>query len=171
MRKPSKDIWILACLLVLLVVIGILSSKNGQGDSEIEVMPRRTTYSPRPGGVKALYDTLDKLGYRVERHLDRLTTPPNDGVLFLVALESSPSKDEWQAAREWVERGNLLIVAGDELPENVLTNDDLKAQSSTPSCPSFLSPGVKSFCVGEKGRIDEDQLPFCDLQSFTKEYG
>lgn len=113
--------------------------------SGLEVIPRRTTYSSRPGGLKALYKTLEALGWQVKRHLKPLTSPPGDGVLFIVTPERPYSSDEMVALQQWVERGNLLVYAPDIHMEDPREGKKNWGVSSSPACPSFLSPNVSSF--------------------------
>lgn len=141
--KLSQDAWVLLTLLIILVLISIFAvGKQGTG---IEILPRRTTYSTRPGGVRALYDTLDKLGYPVARRLKPLDSWPADGVLFLISPEIPLSSGEWASVREWVQAGNLLIVSSDDLGDVRTPGEKVRTARSAPVCPSFLSPGVRSF--------------------------
>ena len=72
MRAVSKDIKVLIGLLVILLIASLLASRQ-QGTSEFEILPRRTTYSARPGGVKALYETLRALDYPVQRSTHKIS--------------------------------------------------------------------------------------------------
>src|SRR5206468_2888079 len=63
--------------------------------------------------LRALYLTLEQLGYRPRRHhrpLDQLTEA---GALVIAEPEIDLTSQEWQALARWVERGNLLLLYSD----------------------------------------------------------
>jgi len=167
----SQDIWVLVILLLFLAAAGYFAAARHRDSGVFEVFPRRTTYSSKPGGMKALYETLDKLGYPVIRDLKPLTSPPRDGVLFIVSPETSVSNEEWQALRTWVERGNLLILASDDLTEYMQPAGKFATERSAPACPSFLSPNVASFRVPKDSSILEREWEFGHGDSFRKPFG
>lgn len=153
----SQDVWVLIVLLLFFVVTSVFVTTRGDENGGMEVIPRRTSYSSRPGGLRALYETLGQTGYPVQRHTAPLTGLASDGVLFIISPETPISSQDWQAVRAWVERGNLLILA------DGIDMDDSRGKTSAygvvsaPSIPSFLSPGASSFRVpAGRGIFEED---------------
>lgn len=171
MRKLSKDIKILIGLLFFLIAIVVLFGRGREVSSETELIPRRTSYSSTPGGVRALYNTLDRLGYPVQRQLCELTTAPSDGVLFMLAPETSPSPSEWLAVREWVKRGNVLVVAGSELTMPTTLFGKQHAVETHPTGPSFLSSDTRSFAIAEKARVKSTEMSLDKLRGLVKPFG
>ncbi len=167
MAKLGKDVWILGLLLVLVIILGIVLGNHQSADQGPEVIPVRTTYSARPGGLRALYETLESLGYPVKRNLGKFDTEPEDGVLFVVAPEAPISREEWDTLRRWIERGNLLVLTGNAVAEPSVFGG-MQTVSSTPACPSFLSRGVSSFVVAEEERIERPYARLGARQRFTR---
>ncbi|MCE5200321.1 MAG: DUF4350 domain-containing protein [Armatimonadota bacterium] len=160
MRRLSKDIWILVGLLFILVIAGMIAGNRRPGNSEIEYYPRRTTFSARPGGLKALYETLRRLDYPVQKRMDKLSANINDGTLFVISPEKSISREEWASLRGWVERGNLLVLAGFNPPEPVAVGHSPATSVAKPRYPSFMSSGVRSLRIAGPGRIDDTEMSF-----------
>jgi len=120
--RRNKDTWILAVLLILLGFLVVLTVMRSTAEKEVlELFPRRTSYSTRPNGVKALYLTLERLGYRVRRHAAPLYLLPQDPAVraaFILSPEpfAPLASDEWRGLAEWVRDGRLACLAFD-LPE------------------------------------------------------
>ncbi|MCE5315539.1 MAG: DUF4350 domain-containing protein [Armatimonadota bacterium] len=167
MRSFSKDVWVLIGLLAFLIVAAIFSKGQQEASSDIEIFPKRTTYSARPGGVKALYETLRALDYPVRRNNAKLTDGIDDGVLFIVSPETPVSHDEWDAVRRWIERGNLLVIAANKPPEPRKLGEEPKSTSARPVLPSFISPGVQSVRMAGDERIDSSEIALDDLGALT----
>lgn len=153
MRSLSKDVWILVALLAILIVAGVMSKGRQEASSEFEMFPRRTTYSARPGGTKALYETLRRLDYPVKRNTDVLSDRIDDGALFVISPETPVSQTELNGLRKWVERGNILIMADNQPPVSD-TDKTPHVDSAAPVIPSFLSPGIYSVGIAGYDRID-----------------
>ena len=169
-RRLSQDAWVLIILLIFMIIIGGFAGRRQDGSgSGMDVIPRRTTYSDKYGGLKGLHDTLHKLGYPVARQLKPLSKIPKDGVLFIVSPESSISNSEWKMVQSWVERGNTLVVASDQIPP--IAPDESKLMNSTPSCPSFLAPDVKNFQVSGTERADDKEWSFGGDSSLPGPFG
>lgn len=152
--KPrfSQDIWVIVIIVAFLLGFGYFAARKQTTDIGMEVMVRRTTYSPTRYGMKALYETLGELHYPVQRMLHPLTRYTDDGVLFIVSPETPITEYEWRSLYKWVEKGNLLIIADDDAfaPEPDLK---VKTARSIPSSPSFLSPGVNYYCTEKGARV------------------
>ena len=156
--RLTQDLWILIVLILLLGGISFVATREGGGGG-MELIPKRSTYSSRPGGLKALYETLRLQGYPVARHLHPLTTAPKDGVLFLASPSVGLSDQEWQALRAWVERGNLLVAASGVPLPNVEPKGPAR-QRSVPLAPSFASPGVGTLFALERDGATPDAWEF-----------
>jgi hypothetical protein len=165
-RRISQDVWIIIVLLALATLVGVFTAGR-QTDSEgIEIMPKRTTYLAGPSGLKALYITLDELGYRMDRHIEPLTTPAEDGVLFIVDPDMPISDVEWQSARKWVQKGNILVVANGD--DKFSSKNERKTKRSTPNYPSFLCPCVRSFRASDADRITDKHWTFQNEEDLTE---
>jgi hypothetical protein len=160
MRSLSKDVWILIGLLAILIVAGVLSKGREEASREFEILPRRTTYSARPGGTKALHETLRALDYRVQRNTHDLSEDIPNGALFVISPETPLAQDELDALRRWVERGNLLIMAYNQPPVVEDMGKEPRVKSAGPVIPSFLSPGVRSVGITGYDRIDVSEPIF-----------
>ncbi|MHB0997870.1 MAG: DUF4350 domain-containing protein [Armatimonadota bacterium] len=164
-NRFSKDAWVLLVLFVFLIAIGFFSSARQKASGGIDVIPKRTTYSSRPAGMKALYETLDGLGYPVTRHLAPLTVLPKDGTYILASPEVPLSDDEWASLQQWTERGNLLIVASGLEVEEFNGTAKIDTSRSIPGYPSFLTPNVNTFRVPKHSAISDDQWDFKSYSS------
>lgn len=170
-RKLSQDVWVLVLLVLFTLVVGYFVGRDQGGGGEFEMLPHRTTYSSKPAGLKGLYDTLHKLDYRVVRHLEPLTSPPKDGVFFMAAPTVPVSSEEWQSLRNWVERGNLLVISlSDRVSEAAIADAESKV-ASIPTAPSFLLPDVRSFTVLSGSRIRSESCDFGADGSFAAPFG
>lgn len=170
-RKLSQDVWVLVLVVLFTLVIGFFVTRGRGSSQEFEMFPHRTTYSSRPGGLKGLYDTLRKLDYKVVRHLEPLTSPPADGVLFMAAPRVEVSSQEWQCLRDWIERGNLLVVSVAGTSCEPAVADKIAKLESHPTGPSFLLPEVRSFRVLKNSYILQKTWSFGDDGSFSVPFG
>jgi len=159
--KPGKDVIVILILFVFLVV-GSMFLWGGKGANvQEEILPKRTTYSNRPGGVKALYLTLSELGYRVRRYRGTPSRLPPNGVLFLVEPESSIRKNESVALQRWIKEGNFLCAFMEsELPESAIEwtgpVDPFQGAAMTTSSalqPSFLARGGRPLLIRSRVRL------------------
>ena len=165
MDKVRRDVWVLGGLLVVLIVLGIVLGNNQAADQRNGLLPKPTSYSADADGVKALYETLDRLGYSVTRKTTKLDTAPEDGVLFLLAPDLPISRAEWNALRAWLERGNVLIIGDSSTAVGPILGKP-HTSASKPSCPSVFARGVRSFVVAEKDRIDSGELCLRESEGF-----
>jgi len=168
--RLSQDVWVLLALFLFLVVITIFAAGKRDGGTGIDLIPRRTTYSARPGGLRALYETLDKLGYRVSRRLEPFNSAPAGGVLFLISPEVPLSTAEWTTLRQWVEAGNLLVVSSDDI-ETLAGGEKMPTARSAPIYPSFLSPGVRAFVTPNDAELFDQEWSFEHGESCQSPFG
>lgn len=159
MRRISQDVWVLVFLVLFLLAFGAFSVKKQTSSGGIEMAPRRTSYSTSHHGLKALYETLDRLHYRVRRQTKQLTTEPEDGVLFIASPEISISDAEWGSLHKWIGKGNLLIIAND-VNFDWTPGEKFESASSAPCAPSFLSRGVDSFLTEADAEVPETSWTF-----------
>jgi hypothetical protein len=150
--KLSQDAWVVLFLVLFLMAFGAFAVKKQTSSGGIEMIPRRTTYSASQHGLKALYETLDELHYRVRRQTQPLTSEPDAGVLFVVAPEMSVSDAEWGSLHRWMEKGNFLVIADDS---NFVyePGEKLMTMASSPCAPSFLARGVGSYRTEAEAEI------------------
>lgn len=156
----SSDVWVLFVLLGFLILIAFYTSSSQKYNDGFEIMPNRTSYSSKPAGMRALYDTLDQMGYRVTRQLAPFTEYPHQGVLIIASPTIPVSDAEWAALQDWVEAGNLLIVGGGIEAGEIAGSHKIDTSISAPVCPSFLSPGLKTVREPKHSVISNDQWDF-----------
>lgn len=154
-RRVSQDVWVILGLLLLLIVASFFVGGDKDEEGGSPLMPHHSTYYAKRAGLKALYTTLRRLNYHVERNIDPLTSPPPDGTLFIIGPESPVSRSEWRTLRGWLKRGNTLIVAPEIGIESIST-DAVETDQSSAKCPSFLSPDVSAFVVPKDRFISDD---------------
>lgn len=159
--KPGRDIAVLAVLFGLVALAGVFLWGGQRSGMQEEILPNRSSYSSRPGGTKALYLTLDELGYRLRRQRQDLSHLPDGGILFLVEPRLPVDEGEWQGLKAWVEEGNFLCAFLEwGLPastaEWVGPEDPLSAPAESDSTaiqPSFLAKGGQALRVRSRVRL------------------
>ncbi|HET8655436.1 MAG TPA: DUF4350 domain-containing protein [Longimicrobiaceae bacterium] len=105
----SRDRWLLAALVVLVVAISTLAGAK-ERDQARDARP--SSFISSADGTRALFLTLAKLGIPTGRRL----TPYLDadslaGPLVLLAPTQPPTPAEVHALAQWVRRGGTLIYA------------------------------------------------------------
>lgn len=74
-----------------------------------------STYHTGPRGLGALYQTLEKSGYRVARKKTSFRiAPPADAVLVILAPSKGIEFEETDALREWIMAGGRVILGVDK---------------------------------------------------------
>jgi len=98
---------ILFALTLGLAVVGIDPAERG--------IPVPSTYSSGSGGARAAYLLLQELHYNVarwERSPAELLSDPEGAVLILADPLDSPTKEEREALRDFVEEGGQVLFTG-----------------------------------------------------------
>jgi hypothetical protein len=115
----------MAGALAALVLCLALLAVDEAGPPGVEAVPRRTTYSARPAGCKALFLTLERSGWRPGRLLRPWTHLPRQArVLFVLSPRQDPAPQEWQALAPWVRDGGLVVLAPPSYPAASLGVED-----------------------------------------------
>jgi len=99
-----------AILVVLTAGLAFLG-----GDTEEQGVPIPSTYSAGPGGARAAYLLLQELHYKVsrwEKSPTELSGDPEGTVLILAEPFETPTKEETEALRKFVEQGGQVIFTG-----------------------------------------------------------
>src|SRR5467141_1142634 len=99
-----------AILLVLTAGLAFVGA-----DSQEEGMSIPSTYSSGSGGARAAYLLLQDLHYNVarwERSPAELLSDPQGAVLILADPLDSPTKEEREALRDFVEEGGQVLFTG-----------------------------------------------------------
>jgi hypothetical protein len=138
--RLTPDALLLAGMLLLTLGIAIFAVRSGRTDED-QSLERRTTYSAKPGGYQAVYETLATLHYPVARWCRSFDSLSERGTLIVAQPESAPSAGEWAALADWVRAGNLLIYLTDrgiDLPEMIEQTGlhEPPEQSSRPAQPA-----------------------------------
>ncbi len=150
-RLPREVWWLIGVTVVMAAVAAALSGSTSSRGGEAGKAPQRTTYSNNEQGLRALYVTLDKLGYRVSRWRRSFgggTLPA--GTLVIVDPATPIPLPEWQALYRWVSGGNTLLYCADlrelgdasPLPGGGLPLPKESESDATPSQPIYLAQGV-----------------------------
>ncbi len=120
----SKRHWAVLIGLFLALAFLVLLTVRQQGvETGVPSPMARSSYSARPPGTKALYRTLEALGYRVERWRKPwrlLNLKERRIVLFVVEPMTGvfPKSDDWQRLVQFVAAGNVVWLAAED-PETV----------------------------------------------------
>lgn len=115
----------------------------------------RSSFNPRPSGLKAFYLLLQKQGFKVKRWSKSLEElPPDSHLLLVVDPEQTVTQKELEALSAWVSRGNtaaFFLDRGETLKNwELLTRYQRLAQEDIIPFPSApLTFGVKK--LKEKG--------------------
>ncbi len=152
MRRIPREVWWLLALTAVMALVAAGLSGGSSDRDQNGLDPTRTTYNNSPGGLQALYLTLGKLGYRVQRWPRPLAgeaLPP--GTILLAEPTTPLAALEWEALYAWVQRGNTLLFCAEEsrLGDTDFLSDDLpfseeepRRRAVPPSQPTSLAQGV-----------------------------
>jgi hypothetical protein len=158
-RKIGADAIVLVVFLIIFAVVSLqIAGRDTSGDEGPR--PRRSTFSPKPGGWKAAYLLLEQSGIRTRRWEKAPNTWPDTASVIIAGQEVLAMQGEgyWtdeqaKDAMEWVERGGTLFVFAAE--DNALTRevgvapelDKNKDKDVFPTQPVPYLSGVKSVIV------------------------
>lgn len=110
--KLTRTTWIVTIALVMLAgayITALLVAKQYYEPPS----PDASTYSSAPGGAKALYLYLARLGHRVDRLEEFERVPPNARTVVLITpLVRYPNKTDAKMMRRWVGEGGRLVLVG-----------------------------------------------------------
>jgi hypothetical protein len=160
MKLPREVRWIIGLTLVAALLAWLLHGGESGGSQQATFVP--TTYSSAGYGLRALYLTLDELGYQPVR----LRRPLNDelparGSLFVVQPVAPVAEVEWRALEAWVQRGHTLILAADSgLPGLLAASPmfgsllDIPVSYAHPAQPVHLARGVTRLAVKSDAHIE-----------------
>ncbi|MCS7264013.1 MAG: DUF4350 domain-containing protein [Armatimonadetes bacterium] len=118
-----RQILLVSVFLVSIVALTILTVRQ-QEESLYRNLPLiRTSYSTRPQGTKALYRTLDELGFKVERWRKAwryLDIKKKNCILFVIEpfTPAFPGLEDWQQLVKFAKAGNLVWISA-EMEETV----------------------------------------------------
>jgi len=160
-RIPREAWWLVGIILAMLGVTVALEGGNPEVATD-SLMPSRTTYSNREGGLRALYLTLEKLDYRVSRwrrpFLEGLLPA---GTLVVVEPTASLAGSEWSTLHRWVAQGNTLVFCaeysrlGGEFsggPGAALAEEP-PMRYAAPSQPTYLARQVARLRLKSRARL------------------
>lgn len=154
-NKNSKApiiIIIIALLFLLFINLLLYRGKEGTG---VEVRVHRSTYNPRPSGLKAYFLLLQKQGFKVQRWSHSLEELPAEARLLLLAdPEQAVTQKELEALSLWISRGNTAAFFLDDREtlkswDLIIRYQRLAEETITPSPSLPLTEGVK--ILKEKG--------------------
>jgi hypothetical protein len=134
-------------LLVLLVISGaLLSPRRSEGSSAYP-----SSYSSNWDGAKGAYLLLQDLGYSVirwEESPSELEGDPSKDVLILAEPLQTPSPEEKQAIREFLDKGGRILAAGAGairlLPEAPWFEEGYPLDEKTTFRPLLPSPLIRN---------------------------
>jgi Domain of unknown function (DUF4350) len=101
---------------ILVVLTAGLAFLGDETEEQGVAIP--STYSAGPGGARAAYLLLQELHYQVsrwERSPTELSSDPGDTILILAEPIETPTKEEIEALRNFVEEGGQVIFAGSRI--------------------------------------------------------
>jgi len=111
--KIPREAWWIAGLTVVMAIIAGLLGVGREARSEQARFVRTTYYTTSEFGLRALYLTLDELGYQVRRYQRPFNASlPDQGTMVVIDPIRPLLPPEWRALRRWVEQGHTLLLAG-----------------------------------------------------------
>lgn len=111
--RPSRETIFLAVLLLLLAGFGaFVAVRQAQIEQAEQEYTTYSSHSARESGTLALYEWANALGYRAQR-IENSAFRVNDEtrLLFVFAPRETIESGEARYLLQWVERGNVLVVA------------------------------------------------------------
>jgi hypothetical protein len=166
MRIPREAWWLGGLIVLVLILLVVL--RGPTSETRQTSYSDATTYSSREGGLRALYVTLQKLGYDARRLRAPFTTStlPPEGVMIVAAPSIPATPQEFAALRAWVAKGNAVLLAGDfALPFTEPAFPTLSPLRETPLRyarplqPSYIVRGVRRFAVRAVARLQPPATP------------
>lgn len=115
--RPTRDSLFLALLFLLLAGFSaFIAIRQEQIQQAGQVYVPYSSHSSRDTGTLALYEWANALGYRVQR-IENTAFQIDDQVklLFVLAPRETIESGEARYLLQWVERGNVLYLANDEI--------------------------------------------------------
>ncbi len=154
MIRLSRDFWLATGLFLLLAVI-TATTAAWQARREAEPPPL-ANFSSAPDGGRALRLWLEELDYVVTDEAAGRFEIPRQANLALILEPSYPIlPGEWAAIDDWVEKGGILVLAGDGWPLGAAVrhydfdllylgreSPALKAQNPLLASPPLSSPAA-----------------------------
>jgi hypothetical protein len=134
--KRDARIWIALGVILFLGFLLTLGRTAEPDRDEPETVPLRSTYRSRPSGLRGLYLTLERLGYRPRRHVESLTSLEGAGALVIAEPVQELEQEEWTALARWVEKGNLLLL----LSDSGRLFEPKRPRAYPPALPATASP-------------------------------
>ena len=133
----------LVALVTLMIVMATLTPEDDRG-TWADKQPRtalHSIYSNRPNGYKALYLTLERLGYPVHRQIRPYGMLPQRGVLIVGdAYAMRATRYEGRELQTWLRRGNYALILLEHHPDFL---DDLQHNNTAQLAP-VASPRAPS---------------------------
>ncbi len=111
MRISRDVVLVLVLLAVVVALTAVLGARQAEADQSKTNYTYLSSHSATPTGALGLYNWLDALGYRMERLEGDLFSIDNAGrAMFVLDPREDFTDNEVQAARQWIERGNTLVL-------------------------------------------------------------
>jgi hypothetical protein len=162
--KLSRDAKLLILVLLLCGTAAALLSVGEKQPATEVLKPHRTTYRSKADGLRALYLTLQRLGFATERWRRPLMSfdMPGPGVLVIADPVTPIAEKEWKAIADWVRGGNSLLLIADgrtlAVPFHATVAWESKGTTSAHACqPSYLVRGVRRLAVERGLRITQGE--------------
>jgi hypothetical protein len=134
-----------AVLVILLAGVGVLSPPPDQGGGGIP-----SVYSTRSGGARAAYLLLKELNYRVEvweNSPEELPEDSENAVLILANPSTSPTTEERDALRKFVETGGRVLCTG-PLVESFFKDAEVTEESLAREWQTYTANVPSAFTAG-----------------------
>lgn len=117
-------------LLLIVVFLGVMIAFSHREDLNAEQLGGlhvvRSSYRTLPEGLKALYLTLDRLGYQPRRLTQSYAALPERGLLIVADPYKRPVGDfDMRTLLQWVRAGNHALLLVEYHPDKLLPVPDL----------------------------------------------
>lgn len=117
---------------------------------EEQGMQTPSTYSAGSGGARAAYLLLQDLHYKVsrwERSPTELPSDPEDVVLILADPQETPTKEEREALRQFIDEGGQVLFTGARI-KSFFPEARVKVQTPTLEWKSFTADFPSNYTSG-----------------------
>jgi hypothetical protein len=149
-KRPGRDVWLVAGLLAVLAVVSVLAAAR---QTQQSTPPPLASFSNAPDGARALRLWLEDLGYTVrDDSLEPFDVPEHASLAFMLEPTIAVAPEEWRVLDHWVESGGTLVLAGDALGTAFATEHYTITLSYLTATATSLSAQMPLFASPPLGR-------------------
>ncbi len=155
LRLSGGEVRLLLAVVALAVLAIGISLLFSSDDQEGSIWRQPSTFFTADYGTKAMFVSMDRMGYRVERVRRSLTEDRLWGLDGLVIAEpqQAVASHEIESLRQWLREGGTLVIAAGEIETGIMwlfspEDDDMTLRET----PGWTMPAEP---VGDQGDADD----------------